>query len=312
MTSCYNQFRFFPDLCLQQRRHMTYEVFKTHLIDTLTQELGADVSLSVGDLSCPGISGTGQDACVITIPARRLSPVFYPGYFYQQFSEGTSLDEIVENIKDSIRYTSEDSLDFNEIADYNNAKNHIVPRLIRYEGHEVCLGKRAFIPYLDLAVIFTYVIKAEGDELVSFSISDDQMDDWGITVETLYADSVRTAQRLFPPRIESIEDVLSLSNDSDMYHTFYVLSNSKRQYGAACLLYDHVMQDYAERIGEGFYVIPSSVHEVLLLPQSIGIGPSEMKEMLDDVNASIVKPDEVLSDRVYHYDKSRQSLDFAV
>ncbi|MDD6550728.1 MAG: DUF5688 family protein [Lachnospiraceae bacterium] len=292
---------------------MKYSDFRSHLLDTLTQELGAEVQLSVRDLSGPEISGTGQDACVISIPDRRLSPVFYPGYFYQKYTEGTSFEEIIENIKDSIRYTSEDSLDFEQIADYQRARHHIVPRLIRGSGIKAERdGGRVEVPYLDLTVIFTYVIRSEGDELVSFSISWDQMNEWGITVEKMLRDSIETAQRLFPSSIESIEDVLSLTGAPDMYRTFHVLTNCKRQYGAACILYDHVLGDFADRIGEGFYMIPSSVHEVLLLPESIGILPADMKEMLDDVNASVVKPEEVLSDRIYYYDRESRSLDFVV
>lgn len=287
---------------------MTYEDFKTRLSDSLTQELGAEVALSFGDLSCPGVNA--HEAWAVSIPGRKLTPVLYPGYFFESMRSGTSFEEIIENIKDSVRYTDEDSFDPEEIKDYSQAKSHIVPRLIRTKGHEDWIHSHTYVPYMDLSVIFTYVIRAEGAEIVSFTVTDEQRDDWGVSVERLFYDSLETAPRLFPARIESIEEVLSLSESSEAPHnSFFVLTNSKKQYGAACMLYRGVLEDFARQMGESFYIIPSSVHEVLLLPESIGIPPEDMKEMLTDVNTSIVKPEEVLSDRVYHYDRDTKELD---
>lgn len=285
---------------------MTYERFKTDLFDSLREELGDEVHISSEELSCPGVSS--RDAYSISIPGSSFMPVFFPVDYYKRYSEGSSIHEIVENIKDSIRYTSEDCLERAEVEDYSRAKSHIVPRLISYERNWEGLDHRLFIPYLDLAIVFNYVIKAEGNEIVSFAVTDDKLAEWGLSIEQLYQDSLTTSARLFPYMIESIEDLLALSGDEGDYNTFFVLSNSKRQYGAACLLYSSVLEQFAAQIGGGFYVIPSSVHEVLLIPEKLGIGPDELKEMLSDVNDSIVKPEEVLSYELYYYDASLGSL----
>lgn len=287
------------------KEYTDYDTFKTRLLNTLAMELGSGITVNTREIrgSSPHI-----EACSISIPGKKLTPVFYPSYYYEKYRSGTGFSEIIENIKDSIRYSSDDSFDFNDVADYSVAKGHIIPKLVNMKRNSDWIENVAHRSFLDLAVVFLYVIRAEGDEFISFTISWDQLRDWGETVDSVYYDAVENAPRIFPLSIESIDDVLGLSGGSQ-YRTFYVMSNSKRHYGAACMLYDHALSDFADRIGEGFHIIPSSVHEVLLVPDSLEIPSGELRDMLLDVNQSIVRDDEILSDGIYYYDKSSGSVD---
>lgn len=280
--------------------HTDYDTFRTHLLDTLSQELGNGATVRIKDISG---SGTAHlEACSINIPGKKLTPVFYPSYFYEKYMSGTSFSEIIENIKDSIRYSSDDGIDYNDVADYSVARGHIIPKLVNMKKNADWIENVAHKSFLDLVVIFIYVIRAEGDELVSFTVSWEQLNDWNQTIDSLYYDSVKNAPALFPLSIQSIDDVLGLSgNVGDK--TFYVMTNNRRHYGAACMLYDHALSDFADRLGENFHIIPSSVHEVLIVPDSLGIPADELRDMLCDVNQSIVRDDEILSDRIYYYDR---------
>lgn len=282
-----------------------YDDFRTRLLDMLSIELGNGITVHTRE-----ISGSGAheiEACSLSIPGKNISPVFYPAYFFEKYRSGTSFAEIMENIKDSIRFAGEEAFDSRDISEYSIAKGHIIPKLINKENNADWLSQVATTSFLDVAVVFLYVIKSEGNDLVSFTISREQMEDWHITVDKLLYDAVHTAQRLFPLNIQSIEDVLGLSDD-DYYQTFYVMSNNKRHYGAACMLYENAISDFAERIGQSLYIIPSSVHEVLLVPEGLRIPPDELREMLNDVNSSIVRDDEVLSEKVYYFDHATGSL----
>ncbi|MQN01563.1 MAG: hypothetical protein DUD27_02285 [Lachnospiraceae bacterium] len=290
---------------------MTYEDFRSRLLDTLTVELGAEVQPGLDDVASAGLSGSAKEACVLQIPNRRLSPVIYPDYFYQKYTNGSSFEEIVENVKDAIRYTDEDSFDFDEFSDYQVAKKHLVPRLINLADNQEMLEKRAYAEYLNLAVIFTYVISSESEELVTFTITNDQLSGWKVSKEQIFRDSIKSARKIMPYTIDPIRELLPETYRDDPSNPFYVLTNTRKQYGAACVLYDHVLSDFADQIGENFYLIPSSVHEMLLLPESLGISPWDMEKMLIEVNSAIVKPEEVLSDKVYYFDKETGKLDYA-
>lgn len=198
-------------------------------------------------------------------------------------------------------------LDEKDIEEYSIAKSHIIPKLVNISNNADWLGDAAHTVYLDTAVVFIYVIRAEGDEIVSFNINNEALVKWGVSVDTLLHDSIETAMRLFPMSIESIEDVLGLS-ENDYYQTFFVMSNSRRHFGAATMLYDNALDDFADQIHDSFSIIPSSIHEVLLVPDRLGISSDELSGMLTDVNISIVRDDEILSDRIYHYDLDTGSV----
>ncbi len=86
-----------------------------------------------------------------------------------------------------------------------------------------------------------------------------------------------------------------------------VLTNSKRSSGAVCILYPGVLEEVAaERMGGDFYIIPSSVHEVILLPDDGRLLEENLKEMIFEVNRTKVDPEEVLSDNLYYYDAERK------
>ena len=91
----------------------------------------------------------------------------------------------------------------------------------------------------------------------------------------------------------------------------YVLSNVQRTEGAACILYPNFLKDFAEAIGGGFYIIPSSIHEVLILPEDIADGGKEcdeIREMIREVNDTQVLEEELLSYSLYHYDAQEDEV----
>lgn len=84
----------------------------------------------------------------------------------------------------------------------------------------------------------------------------------------------------------------------------YVLSNRNRVEGAACMLYSSLFREFADAVNSSFYIIPSSIHELLLLPdENLDERSGEIKGMIRDINDTQVKPEEILSYSLYCYDK---------
>ena len=81
----------------------------------------------------------------------------------------------------------------------------------------------------------------------------------------------------------------------------YVHTNESGYLGAAVILYSDVLKKEYERLGENFYIIPSSIHEIIVVPESFGMNRIEMENMLRSINASDVREEEILSDYVYYY-----------
>ena len=91
---------------------------------------------------------------------------------------------------------------------------------------------------------------------------------------------------------------------SDMY----VLTNESKLNGAACILYENVLYDFAQKLGADLYILPSSVHEVILLPKLSMFEKDELVNMVKEVNTEGVAADEVLSDHVYEYNRTERLI----
>jgi len=88
----------------------------------------------------------------------------------------------------------------------------------------------------------------------------------------------------------------------------YVLSNQTRILGAACILYQNIMYEFAETVGKDFYVIPSSIHELILVPVLGNEKNLNLNNMVEEVNQTQVDAEEVLADHAYYYSRQTGKL----
>ena len=87
-----------------------------------------------------------------------------------------------------------------------------------------------------------------------------------------------------------------------------VLSNVQRVQGASCMLYPGLLKQLAGKEENSFYILPSSIHEVILLTDRRMETPEQLKEMIAEVNRTQVAPEEVLSDSLYYYDSRKENI----
>jgi len=88
----------------------------------------------------------------------------------------------------------------------------------------------------------------------------------------------------------------------------YVLTNQQRFLGACCILYDDVLKEIAERLDSDLYILPSSIHEVILMPVTVTESVPALSQMVCDINQSEVSAEEILSDHIYYYHRSTDSI----
>ncbi len=89
---------------------------------------------------------------------------------------------------------------------------------------------------------------------------------------------------------------------------FYLVSNRRGKLGAICMCYPGVLESLSQRFEASLYVIPSSIHECMVIPD-YDVFPEEcLSDMVRDVNEKTVKPQEILSDHVYYYHRESGEL----
>ena len=141
------------------------------------------------------------------------------------------------------------------------------------------------------------------------------MNIWGVTEEDLYEAATINTPKLSPAKIVSMGDFLAERAGNEQMaglfpdNDFLVASNRDYVSGAAVILYPGVTREVAETMGGDYYIIPSSRHEVIMISEtSVENGALDLKSMVKCVNETCVMPEDVLSDNLYHYDRTCDNI----
>ena len=203
-------------------------------------------------------------------------------------------------------------------TNYDKAKKYLSLELINTARNEDLLAKVPHYEVLDMSVVYRLRLSNGHNECESILVTNDVLDNYGITAEQLKADALENAPKVFPVEVKGITEVLadSMGMTSEELsggqpEIMYVASVENRVKGAGVLMYPGFLKKYADKIGADLYVLPSSIHEVLLVKDEGQFTAQELKDMVVDVNSSIVDPEEQLTDSAYHYDRSRDLFEFA-
>lgn len=236
-----------------------------------------------------------------------VAPTIYLDGYYQDYRKGRRKENIaLEIVQMYVRVRKNQKIDMEFFNDYEKVKERICFKLIHYQRNEALLHGIPHFVYLNLAVVFYYAY--EGKELGkgTILIRNSHMKSWGVTQEELYQAAKENTGRLFPPQVISMEELVQgmMEEEKEDVELFpmYVLTNSSKQFGAAVIMYKEQLEKVAERTGKNLFILPSSVHEVILLPD-FGEKPQTLKNMVEEVNETQVAEEEILSDSVYYYDR---------
>lgn len=109
--------------------------------------------------------------------------------------------------------------------------------------------------------------------------------------------------------VDSMEIALEeeVSGDLGLY-PMYVLSNQENFYGAAGILDDSLLAEFAEKVKRNLYLLPASIHEFIIVPDEGKTKVVELNGMVREINESVVGTQEILEDHVYYYDRKKQQI----
>ena len=260
-------------------------------------------------------NGCELDGLVIMEEGSNISPTIYLNSFYNAYANGRELEDIIceivniyTNNKDKISVTSDYFLDF------ENIREKIVYKIVNYEKNKKLLEKIPFKRILDLAVVFYCIIEQGTDSNATALIYNSHLTSWNVTEEDIYNAAIENTPILLKSTIRSMSSIVQeLMDDSDDISDYedgemFVLTNNYRINGAACMLYDDVLYNFAQKIDCNLYILPSSIHEIILLPKLPEYNKADLEHMVREVNAESVSHDEILSDRVYVYDRNTRMI----
>ena len=301
---------------------MNYQEFICSIQESLLEYLESGQKISLH--SVPKNNGLILQGLVIEDPLINISPTIYMEPYYLKYLNDYSLEEICHEIMDYYHnFRPIAPFDDSIITDYNLAKEHIIMKLINRDLNKDLLEKVPFVPYLDLAIVFVCSLGDLSKEYSGVLIHHSQMQDWGITRSELYRVAKENTQRFLPYFFtdmnvflkEYLDDSTDINQDDygekvvPLPKTkMYLLTNHIKVLGATALLYDGILEEISDQLNSSFILLPSSVHEVLIVPVENRKEMEHYSNMVQEVNATQLSPDEVLSDHAYYYSRKYKVL----
>lgn len=266
---------------------------------------------------------------ITVLPAgKSISPNVYLDHFYEEYENGKNLDAIVKEIVKIVENNLDAPAEFDGVAEkfmsWESIKDKVIFSLVNGEKNKEFLKTAPHIMVEDLAVIFKVLLVCQGDSTGTIKILNDHLKFWGVTAEDLMDAAKANTEKLLPVAVQTMEEVLMemMADDGmpedflSIFHqerplteTMFVISNKSRVNGAGSILCKDVLADLSAKIGTDLYILPSSIHEVIVVSEKMGT-PEVLKEMVQEVNGTQVLPEEQLSDNVYKY--CRETKTFSV
>ncbi len=289
---------------------MEYKEFVETVEKKVREEIEPKITISARTVR----KNNGTQRCGILIEDERtnIAPTIYLEEYYQQFLGGKGTDQIAKEVVELYEELKKDRpWDEKKLVEYERIKEKIIYRLVGCEANKELLKDIPFVPYLDLAIIFCVLLDVEDYGMVTMTIRNSHLKLWNTTKEDIYEKARHNTWCELPGEFLSMSDLISELTgirEKCPEEQMYVVTNKHRNYGAAVILYPDRLAGIALCLKENFYVIPSSVHEMIIVPESASPGRRILTEMLREVNETQVPDEEILSDQVYYYDRKDQAL----
>ena len=186
---------------------------------------------------------------------------------------------------------------------------HVYYQLIHAGSNEDLIRTVPHKRFLDLAVVFRVSVGKSDGMSHTFILSKEMTEKANLTLEELdTAAGKNTKERGFSHT--PLSEILHIYMPEKLRP--YVLTNPENTYGANILLFPEELAKTAAVFEEDFYLIPSSIHELMAYPVS-SIEKEYLLEILRSVNAdpTVVKKEEVLGYRIYRYNRKTGTVTFA-
>ena len=304
---------------------MDFEEFKNSVAEQIKNflpEKYEDASVTLQDVTKN--NDTVLTGLLIKTEDSNIAPNIYLENFFEQYQDGRDMADILQIIADvRVQHEMEQGFDVTRLTDFDQVKDNIICKLVNAELNADYLADKPHTMVEDLAVVYAIDLGGNESGHMTAPITNSLMEQYGITQEELHDIALHNLSEsqiefktmrdvlvdmMFPDGIQPDDPRAFMLPPEEENPSMYVLSNADKLNGAAALLDAKTMEDISEKLGGDFIVLPSSIHETIVLPVNEDMDRHTLEAMVQDVNAGQVAPEERLSDHVYMYDSQEKEL----
>lgn len=302
---------------------MNYEDFKRNIEVSLTRLLLAEYpGTSIRISAENGINNT--ECILIKLPNLYNVLGFSLQRMYSYYDEVESLDAVAERVISECKSATE-GVTIDVSASSLNALN-IVFELINTEQNEELIGTVPHREFLDLTLIYKVMVEVKEDGRIGSTIVDNKMaEKLDLSEEELFSLAYMNTPKNLSYKLRDMNFALfalggiivdetdeflpaGVAKDADMY----ALTSKYLHFGATAMLYGKLLDDVANYIDSSFYILPSSVQELIFVRGGLeGLNAEELAQMVYEINMTQISQEERLSNSVYFYDKTTKEVSIA-
>lgn len=295
---------------------MQYFNFVQGVAKSVKTQLTDDMSVEVRTVEKN--NGSKKVGLVISEKGGTLSPTIYMESFFEKLQQGATIDDIAEEVMKLYRDVKPNKeWDPQFIRDYEQARQFLVCRMINEEKNKELLKKAPHMKWMNLAIVAYLSFDVPGRGKGSVLVDNSVVELWGVSPEQIMKQATGNTEKIMPFYMSTLPDMVHESagdipfsmDEEEGAPPIFVLTTEDKAYGAIAVLYPGMMEDIATVLEQDYYIVPSSVHEVLIVPTNFGFSGDELEKMLQEVNRSEVTEDEILSDRVYFYSRETKKTE---
>lgn len=304
---------------------MDFEDFKSTLMDLVTKEIEdrelEGISMKFDTINSPdGMT----DRLIVSVGESKMSMAFRLKEIFRDVNEGESMDcaaiKMVNTIEaniDVVKTKESEVKDF--VSDYEKVKDHTYLRLI--PGNSPVLTETPHRMIEDMALVVNIHLENFSDEngRSCVVVTKPLMDMYGIDESQLFADAERNSLAeeplVFTPLCDMIRSLIEsneVPSPEEAGIVTYIATNKSGFHGASVLAYPDFAEKAAETIGGSFYMLPSSVHEFILIKDDGKPNAKDLNKMVRNVNETVLEPRDLLSNQCYHYDAKKKVLETGI
>ncbi|MCI5700350.1 MAG: DUF5688 family protein [Lachnospiraceae bacterium] len=302
---------------------MTYEEFKIAMTAEVTNLAGEEVNVLLHRI--PKNNGIILDAITVMGNGQNAAPSIYLKDFYLRYRQGSSVRELAEEILEFSRLNHiRGRIPEKFFLDFSLVRKRICFKLIHYKKNAGLLRSVPHRRVLDLAMVFYYSMEPNVLEHASVLIRNTDVERWHTTGKEIEDLAMENTPRLMEWRFSTLSELLQEFMDGDKREDeidpfridpdevqsapMYVLTNREKYFGAACMLYPDLLKQISDKLNDNLYILPSSIHECIIMPASGEYSQKSLSEMVTEINEVQVDETEVLSDNVYYFDRMTGSI----
>ncbi len=313
--------------------NMNYEEFIEKIKMGVSEKIGNDSNVKVHKIIKN--NDIELDALTIAEEHAEASPTIYLNAYYEDYYHGKRIESIVDEIirlYESHRGTMDFDIGF--FKDFENVKSRIAYKVVNADSNVRLLQDVPHIKKMDLAMVFYCIIENTQLGSATALIHNSHLEMWKVTIEDIYKIALENTPKLLNSEIKSMDEIIkemiiddleSNGKDVDLEQItseefydevmeerngvgMYVLTNKNKINGASCMFYNNVLDDFANEKENDLYILPSSIHEVIIVPAIDSIDKDDLNTMVREVNAEAVELGEILSDHVYYYNREIKEI----